>query len=133
MLIAYLNMIRFVFFSPQMSLFSEFAFCEFKFWRPKVCVPFLSAGPTFTDGVLHIMNFGAHIVHFFRLKTWFYANSLFKYDSFCICLVPKWVCFLNLALASSNFWRPNNWCAISISTGHFYLMVYCILRILVPL
>jgi len=102
------------------------------FEGPKSVCHFYQYGPTLSDGVLHIMNFCAPIVHFIRLETWFYSNSTFKFHFLLLFLVPKWVCLLNLALASSNFeeTRP---CAISISTGHFYLMVYFILRILVPI
>ena len=44
---------------------------------------FYQYGPTLSDGLLHIINFCAPIVHFIKLETWFYANSLFKYDLFC--------------------------------------------------
>ena len=97
-------MTDFVFSSPQKSLYSEFGSREFQFLKaPSPCAIFISTGHLYPDGVLHIMNFGAPIVHCIGLETWFYVNSTFIYDRFCAFFVPKRVSILNLALKSSNF------------------------------
>ena len=54
------------------------------FEGPKSVCHFYWYGPSLSDDVLHIMNFGAPIVHFIRLETWFYANGSFEYDLFCV-------------------------------------------------
>jgi len=54
------------------------------FWGPKYVCHFYRYGPSLSDGVLHIMNFGAPIVHCIWLETWFYVNITYKYDRFCV-------------------------------------------------
>ena len=45
---------------------------------------FYRYGPSLSDGVLNIMNFGAPIVHCIELETWFYVNITFKFDRLCV-------------------------------------------------
>ena len=86
MLISNLNMTDFVFSNPQKSLFSEFGSPEFQvFEGPKSVCHFYRYGPSLSDGVLHIMIFGATMVHCIGLKTWFYVNITFRYDRICVC------------------------------------------------
>ena len=91
MLISHLNMTDFVFSSPQKRIYSEFGSHEFQILKaPSPCAFFIGTGhfyrygPSLSDGVLHIMSFGAPIVHCIGLETWFYVNITFKYDRFCV-------------------------------------------------
>ena len=94
-----------VFYSPM-----EFLFWIWLSWVPsfegsKFVCHFYWYGPSLSDGFLHIMNFASPIVHCIWLETQFYVNITLRYDRFC-SLVHKRVSIMNLALASSNFWRP---------------------------
>ena len=85
MLISHLNMTDFVFSSPQKSLYSEFGSREFQFLKAlSPCAIFIGTGHLYPDGVLHIMNFGAPIVHCIDLETCFYVDITFKYDRLCV-------------------------------------------------
>ena len=96
--------VRFVFSNPQKSLYFEFGSPEFQvFEGPKSVFHFYLYGPSLSDDVLHIINFGAQIVHCIGLETWFHVYITSKYGIFCVFLVPKRVFILNLSLPSSNF------------------------------
>ena len=84
MLIAHLNLKDFVYSSHQKGFYSEFGSRKVKFLKAQSLVPFLQYGRILPNCVLHIMNFSAPIVHCIRLETWFYVNSTFEYDRFCV-------------------------------------------------
>ena len=85
MLIAHLNMTDFMFSIVYMfSIVAILNLASSIFEGPKSACHFYQYGPTLPDGLLHIMNFGAPMVHCIRLEMWFFVNSTFKYDKFCV-------------------------------------------------
>ena len=118
-------MTYFMFYSPKMSIYSEFDSHKFKFLNAQSRVPFLSVRQTLCDDVLHILNFGALIIHFIRLETWFYANNIFKYDFFYV-YSPQMSLYFEFGSHKFKFLKAPSPCFIFKSTGQFYMIVYCI-------
>ena len=87
---------------------------------------FYRYGPSLSDGVLHIMNFGAPIVHCIGLETWFYVNITLDMTDF-VFSSPQKSLYSEFGSREFQFLKAPSPCAIFIGTGHHYLMVYCIL------
>ena len=92
----------FIFYSPKESLFWIWLSRVPIFEGPKPVCHFYRYGPSLSDGVLHIINFGAPIIHCIGLETWFYVDNTFKYDKFCVFYSPN----------ESLFWIWLSWVPI---------------------
>ena len=133
MLIAHSNMICFLFYSPQKSLFSEFGSHEFKFLKAlSPCAISISKGQ------LYLMEF---CILRFLLPLQFVLLAQ-KRSLMLISLLnmiyfvfysPQMCLFSVFASREFKFLKAQSPFAISISKGQLYLMEFCILRFLVPL
>ena len=82
--------------------------------------------PSLSDNELHIMNFGAPIVHYIGLGTWFYVHITFKMTDLLFSS-PQKSLYSEFGYREFQFLKAPSLCAIFNGKGHFYLMVYCIL------
>ena len=94
----------FVFYSPKESLFWIWPLQVLIFEGPESVCPFHQHGPTLCSGVLLVMHFDTP-KDSIRLEAWFYVNGTLKYDKVFVFYSQNGVFNLNLALASSNFWK----------------------------
>ena len=90
---------------------------------------FYRYGPSLSDDVLHIMNFGAPIVYCIGLETWFMLISHLNMTDF-VFFSPQKSLYSEFGSREFQFLKAPSPCAIFIGTGHLFLMVYCILPIL---
>ena len=126
MLIAHPNMTFLCLIDPKRVGFLNMALAKSNFEGSKSVCHFYQYGPTLCDGVLDTRNFGAPIDHFIRLKTKFYANNIFKNDLFHF-FFPQLSWFSEFGSCQFKLLKDQCPCAIFISMGQLYLMVYCIL------
>ena len=116
--------------NPQMSLFLNLAPASSNFKGPIFVCHFYQYRPFLSDSVLHIMNFGAPIVNFIRLETWFYANTTSKYDFLFLFYSPQMCIFSEFSSCISNFEGPNSVCYFyqngpTLSDGLLHIMNFC--------
>ena len=78
-----------VFYSPKESLYWIWLSPVPVFEVHKSVCPFHYHGPILLSGVLLVMHFSTHKVHFIRLEAWFYVNGTLKYDKVFVFYSPK--------------------------------------------
>ena len=121
----------FVFYSPNKFLFWIWLSRVLTFEGPKSVCPFHQHGLSLWSGVLLVKHFGTPKVHFIRLEAWLYVNDTLKYEkSFCL-LFPKRV-FSEFGSCEFQFLKVQSPCALFISSGQLYEVIYCLLSILAP-
>ena len=122
----------FVFYSPAMeSLFWIWLLWVPIFEGPKAVFPFHQHKTTLWSGVLVVMHFGTPKVQFIRLEAWFYVNGTLKYDKVIFFYSPMESLFW-IWLREFQFLKAQSPCALFISTGQLYGVVYSLLCILAP-
>ena len=110
---------KIIFYLSKEPLFWNWLSCVQIFEGPMSVCPLHWRWETLLSIILIIMNFGTSKLHFIRLKAWFYANGTIKYDKNFFFLFCKRAFTLNLALASSNFWKPQVRVPFSLACPNF--------------
>ena len=73
--------------------------------------PFHRRGPTLSNIVLIVINFGTPELHFIRLEAWFYAIGTLKYDSIFVFYSQKEILFWIWILRIQIFESPKSVCS----------------------
>ena len=85
--------------------------------------PIHQHGPPLWNGVLLVMHIDTPKDHFIRLEAWFYVNGTLKYDN-DLFFIPQKSLYYEFGSREFQFFKAQSLCALFISTGQLYGVVY---------